>query len=86
MFGIQIDGHTDMYCDNESVYKNVSHVDSQLKKRHNSICYHRVREDVASGIIFVHKVDSEFNLADILTKYFSPQKRIFLCSRIMTWA
>ena len=83
MFGIPIDGHTDIYCDNESVYKNVSHVDSQLKKKHNSICYHRVREAVAAGTIFVHKVESAYNLADILTKSLPSKTRIFIRSKIM---
>ena len=39
-----------------------------LKKKHNSICFHRVRECVAAKIVrFVH-VPSIDNLADILTK------------------
>ena len=83
MFGIPIDGHTDICCDNESVYKNVSYVDSQLKKKHNSICYHRVREAVAAGTRFVHKGDNVYNLDDIVTKSLPSKTRVFIRSKIM---
>ena len=83
MFGVPIDGPTNVFCDNEAVYKNVSSSDSQLKKKHNSICYHKVRESVAAGIIFVFKENSETNLADILTKSLNAVRRKFLRSKIM---
>lgn len=83
MFGIPIDGECYVYCDNESVYKNSSIAHSTLKKKHNSICFHRVRECVAAGIISVHKVDTHFNLADILTKSLPPQTRKTLRGYIM---
>ena len=83
MFGVPIDGPTNVFCDNEAVYKNVSSSDSQLKKKHNSICYHKVRESVAAGIIFVFKENSETNLADILTKSLNAVRRRFLRSKIM---
>ena len=83
MFGIPIIGPANVFCDNESVYNNVTNVSAQLKKEHNSICFHRVRECVASGILFVHKVDSKHNLADLLTKGLPSEKRVFLRKRIM---
>ena len=83
MFGIPIDGPTNVFCDNESVYKHVSFAESQLKKRHQSICFHRVRECVASGILIPHKVASEFNLSALLTKSLSAARRVALRSRIM---
>ena len=61
-------GKADMFCDNEAVYKNSSFAESTLRKKHNSICYHRVRENVAAGVITIIKVDSGSNLSDILTK------------------
>ena len=83
MFGIPIDGHANVFCDNESVYKNSSFAESTLKKKHNSVCFHRVRECVAAGIIIVHKVDSSYNLADLLTKSLPANERVALRSRIM---
>lgn len=83
MFGIPIDGPASVFCDNESVYKNVGFCDSILKKKHNSICFHRVRESVASSICMVYKVDTNYNLADMLTKSLPPTKHKFMRSRIM---
>ena len=48
MFGVPIDGATNVFCDNEAVYKNTSVPESTLKKKHHSIAYHRCREAVAA--------------------------------------
>ena len=47
---------------------NASVPDSMLNKRHNVICYHRVREEQAAGKIHVIWVPGERNLADLLTR------------------
>ena len=83
MFGIPVDGTSNILCDNESVYRNVSFADSILKKKHNSICYHFVREKVATGTIIIQKVDGGENLSDILTKAVLPNTRKYLRGRIM---
>ena len=83
MFGIPVHGPANVFCDNESVYTNASVPESTLKKKHNSICFHRVRECVAGGIMIVHKVDTKFNLSDILTKSLPAALRIELRKRIM---
>jgi hypothetical protein len=44
MFGIPIDGPTDVFCDKESVFKNVSKPESVLSKKQHSISYHWARE------------------------------------------
>jgi len=49
MFGIPIDGPTNVFCNNKSVMTNATIPTSTLKKKHNSIAYHRVREAVAAG-------------------------------------
>ena len=86
MFGIPVMGYSNVFCDNESVYKNVAFAESTLRKKHNSICFHRVRECVAAGIILVHKVDTTFNLSDILTKSLPAAQRIALRQKIMCTA
>ena len=48
MFGIPVPDPANVFCDNESVYKNVSFAESTLKKKHYSICFHEVRECVAA--------------------------------------
>ena len=83
MIGIPIEGPTHVFCDNEAVCKNSYIAHSTLKKKHNSICFHRVRECIAAGIQVVHNVDSVDNLSDILTKSLPATTRKFLKSLIM---
>lgn len=78
MFGVPIDSYSNVFCDNEAVFKNASLAESRLKKKHNSICFHRVRECVASEVLMPFKVDSGYNLADILTKSLPAHKRLAL--------
>jgi len=40
-----IDGVCNVFCDNKSVVTNSSVPSSVLNKRHNALCYHKVRED-----------------------------------------
>ena len=78
MFGIPIDGATDVLCDNQSVLNNSSKFESTLDKKHASIAYHAVRWAVAAGIIRVGKVHKDDNLADAFTKRLSATKREYL--------
>ena len=75
MFGVPINGATNMFCDNKSVVTNSSIPSSVLNKKRNSICYHRVREAQAAGTIRVAWIDREYNKADIATKTTINTKR-----------
>jgi hypothetical protein len=68
MLGIGVDGRTLMYGDNKSVIINTTMPSSQLKKKHNAVAYHRVREAIPAGIINFFHIPSVDNFADILTK------------------
>jgi hypothetical protein len=83
MFGVPIEGPANVFCDNRGVVKNVSIPESTLMKKHNAINYHAVREAVAAGILRVGKEDGETNLADLLTKVLTGEKRWNLCWHIM---
>lgn len=83
MFGIEIEGPTDLFCDNEAVVKNCSNPESSLKKKHHSIAYHRNREAVAAGTVRITKEDSETNLADIFTKVMGAKQRDPILDRMM---
>ena len=75
MFGVPIKGPTDMFCDNEAVFKNTSTPESVLRNKYYSIAYHKYREAVAALICHIAKEDTETNLADLFTK-------ILGCTRI----
>ena len=68
MFGVPIDSPANVYCDNEAVVRNTTSPESTLKKKHNAISYHRVREAVAARTLRIAKEDTLTNLADMLTK------------------
>ena len=74
-FGIPISGPATVLCDNKSVATNASVPTSVLNKRHNSICYHRVREAQAASIIRVAWISGDWNLSDLLTKTTMPANK-----------
>lgn len=69
MFGVDIVEPTSAFCDNKSVVTNaIIPTTSMTNKKHNSICYHKVRESYAAGTTRVGWVLGEYNKSDSLTK------------------
>ena len=68
MMGVPIDGPAMLLGDNMSVVLNTTVPSSVLKKKHNAICYDRVREAIAAGVMKFAHIPSETNLADVLSK------------------
>ena len=66
--GVEIDGPAMMYGDNNAVVLNTTLPSSQLKKKHQAISYHRVREAIAARVLEFHHIPSWANYADVLTK------------------
>ena len=86
MFGVPIVGPTDVFCDNESITKNASVPESVLNKKHNSICYHRVRDAVASSAQRVAWIQGEYNQANLLTKRtLSIERKLNICYELFGW-
>ena len=83
MMGIEVDGPTNLFCDNESVVTNAGRPESTLKKKHNAIAYHRVREAQAAGTARIAHESGKTNLADVLTKILSAPTLKFLIQRIL---
>ena len=81
MFGVPIEGPTNVFCDNESVYKNVSTPESVLKKKHHRIEYHCCREAVAALTIRIAKEPTATNFSDLFTKIL-PQ---FFREKLLDW-
>mmetsp|Transcript_24287 Transcript_24287/g.34811 ORF Transcript_24287/g.34811 Transcript_24287/m.34811 type:complete len:297 (-) Transcript_24287:210-1100(-) len=79
---VPIDGPANVMCDNNYVVTNASIPSSTLKKKHVAICYHRVREAVASGVLHVAWIETSQNLADMFTKSLSGNKLHAFCQKI----
>jgi hypothetical protein len=83
MLGIPIEGHALMLGDNASVIASTTIPSSPLRKKHNAVAYHRVREAIAAGIIKFAKIDSKDNLSDCLTKPLGPDDFLRLVKRVL---
>ncbi len=75
MIGVEVNGPTNMYCDNGAVTKSCSIPESTLKKKHHLIAYHRNREAVAAGTCQITKENTATNLADAFSKVMSSFTR-----------
>jgi hypothetical protein len=83
MFGVPLDGPANVMRDNKSVVNNSTLPSSMLKKKHNAICYHRVREAVAAKVIRIAHIPTGQNLADMLTKPLGSCKLHEFCKKIL---
>jgi hypothetical protein len=81
-FGVPIDGPTNIFCDNEAMYKNTSLPESVLTKKHHSIAYHRCREAVAAETVRVAKEGTtKTNPSNLFTKILPQSWRNELLDR-----
>jgi hypothetical protein len=83
MLGIPLDGPENVLVDNNTVIKNSTIPSSTLQKKHNSICYHFVREAVASNIMRTAYIPTDENLADMFTKMLGATKLKSMIQRIL---
>jgi hypothetical protein len=82
MMGVPIKGPANVLVDNDSVVKKSTIPSSTLQRKHNSICYHFVRESIAMKQICVTYIPSNENLANMLTKPLGATKLKTFCHRI----
>ena len=66
---------TYVQCDNESVVKNSSNMNSKLNKKHSAIVFNFTRCNVASGVCTVVWIPTGENIADAMTKRLSEMTR-----------
>jgi hypothetical protein len=83
--GVPITGKSFLFGDNESVWKNATIPHSSLKKSHNALSYHRVREAIAANINAVFKIDGKNNPADVLSKHLGYSIAKFLLKPLLFW-
>ena len=75
MMGITVDEPAFVFGDNQSVLANTTNPTSTLKKKSNAIAYHFVREGVARDEWRTAYINTNDNIADMLTKPLSGPKR-----------
>jgi hypothetical protein len=83
MIGVPIKGPTYVFGDNMSVIHNYSKVESELKKKCNSVCYHAVRESVAMGETLAAYISTHENPADLMTKCLSGHKGKYHVEKVL---
>ena len=83
MMGLTLTGPTYIYGDNMSVIYNTSRPELTLKNKSNSICYHAVREAVASGKCLTTHCKTGDNCSDMMTKVLYGQKNRDNVARIL---
>ena len=85
MLGAPMEGPSYIFGDILAVVNSSKIPDDTLKKRHNALSYHRVREFIAAKVIkFIH-IDGDKNPADILTKSLLQAKWYPLMKPILHW-
>ena len=85
MLGVPLDGPAWMFGDNLSVVVSSTIPSSSLKKRHNALAYHRVREAVAAKIVHFLHIPGKENPADVLTRALSSRNWFPLLKPILYW-
>ena len=84
MTGVEIDGPSDVFCDDQSVMDNSTLPELQLKKKNISICYHHVRECCAEQAARILLEPANTNLADLCAaKALSTDRRKKLCHSLL---
>ena len=75
MFGIPVNEPSFVYGDNQSVLCNTSLPQSTLKKKSQSIAFHFVREGCARDEWRTTYIQTDLNVADLMTKPLAGAKR-----------
>jgi hypothetical protein len=83
--GVPIKGKTIMFGDNESMIKSSAYPHATLKKRHNALSFHRVREALASNMLALYHIAGELNPADILSKHWGYQQIWSVLQPVLFW-
>ena len=83
MFGVPIDGSTNIFCDNRAVCVNTTHPQWTLPKKHHGIAYHPAQETVAVGTVRGPKEHTSIHFADRFAKTMEAPKRELLMENFM---
>lgn len=71
--GVEVLKQDYVWGDNDSMIRSATVPDSELHMRHSILSFHSVQSMIESGYINLQHIKSEYNLADIITKYWGYQ-------------
>ncbi|GJZ32149.1 retrovirus-related pol polyprotein from transposon TNT 1-94 [Tanacetum coccineum] len=71
-----------LYCDSQSAIAISCNPVQHSRTKHIKVCYHFIKEQVERGIIELHFVKTEYQLADMFTKAFPEERFQYLVRRI----
>ena len=83
MHGVPHYGPADVFCDNNSVVLSSTIPALVLKKKHNAVNFHEVRETIAVGAMRVSHEGTDSNLVDRLSKTLPGLQHHLLSSHIL---
>jgi hypothetical protein len=83
--GVPIIKKSYLFGDNNAVIISSTLPQSSLKKRHNALSYHRVRECIAAKIFAMFKIPSKFNTADVVSKHCGYQTAYPILKPLLFW-
>ena len=66
--GVPQKGSINIHSDSESVLKSAANPGHDLKRKHVAISYNLVRENIATGVISLWKINTKLNPSDQMTK------------------
>jgi len=72
MMGMDVEKYSILLGDNNSVIVNTQLPSSSIKKKNNSVAFHKAREAVAAGYVRTGHIHGTENPSDDLTKAVSP--------------
>ena len=83
--GVNIDGPSTMFGDNQSVVTSSTIPSSVLNKRSSALNYHRVREAIACGVLNFHHIKGKANPSDVLSKHYAHKDVWPMLEPVMFW-
>jgi hypothetical protein len=83
--GVPINGCSHLFGDNASVVISASIPHSSLKKRHNALSFHRVREAIAAKVLYYHKIAGKNNPSDVVSKHTGYQDAWPVLKPLLFW-
>jgi hypothetical protein len=83
--GVPIEGKSHLFGDSASDITSATISHPSLKKRHNALSFHQVREALAAGIMYFHKIAGKLNPSNILCKHTGYPQAWPILKPLLVW-